>query len=69
MDQRLGQPLARAELEIVLRQLCERRPHLRELDDAESLRFRDDSSVHGLRALRVAWRLGYVPPRGEIAWA
>jgi hypothetical protein len=51
----LGQPLARAELEIVLRLLCERFPHLRGPDDAEDLHFRDDSFVHGLRTLRIAW--------------
>jgi cytochrome P450 len=51
----LGQPLARAELEIVLRLLCERFSHLRGPDDAEGLHFRNDSFVHGLRPLRIAW--------------
>lgn len=55
VHQCLGQRLARAELEIVLRLLCERFPHLHGPADAEGVRFRGDSFVHGLRALRVAW--------------
>ncbi|MEV2254518.1 cytochrome P450 [Streptomyces sp. NPDC050147] len=55
VHQCLGQPLARAELEIVLRLLCERFPALHRPDNTEELRFRDESFVHGLHTLRVAW--------------
>ncbi|MWA16227.1 cytochrome P450 [Streptomyces sp. BA2] len=55
VHQCLGQPLARAELEIVLRLLCERFPTLHRPHDAEELRFREESFVHGLHTLQVAW--------------
>lgn len=55
VHQRLGQPLAQAELGIVLRLLCERFTALHRPDDAEEPRFQDESFVHGLHTLRVAW--------------
>lgn len=55
VHQCLGQPLARAELEIVLQLLCERFPHLRGPAEADALHFRDASFVHGLRTLPVTW--------------
>jgi len=51
----LGQPLARAELQIVFQTLLRRLPGLRLAAPAESLRFKDDMLVYGVESLPIEW--------------
>ncbi|MFC9324357.1 cytochrome P450 [Kitasatospora sp. NPDC057015] len=55
VHQCLGQPLARAELQIALETLLRRLPGLRVTVPEDELVFRGDSVVYGLDALPVAW--------------
>ncbi|MFE2178360.1 cytochrome P450 [Kitasatospora sp. NPDC059462] len=55
VHQCLGQPLARAELQIALATLFRRLPGLRLAVAREALEFRADALIYGLRALPVAW--------------
>jgi cytochrome P450 len=57
VHQCLGRPLATAELEIAIGTLVRRMPNLRLAVDFPEIRFRgDDSFVHGVHELPVAWR-------------
>jgi len=55
IHQCLGQPLARAELQIALPALFTRFPDLRVAVPVDELPFKDDASVYGVRALPVTW--------------
>ncbi|MDH6114214.1 cytochrome P450 [Kitasatospora sp. MAP12-15] len=55
VHQCLGQPLARAELQIVLETLLRRLPQLRLAVPFEELKFREEALVYGLKELPVAW--------------
>ncbi len=55
VHQCLGQPLARAELQIALETLLRRLPELRLAVPFEELSFRTETIVYGLRALPIAW--------------
>jgi cytochrome P450 len=55
VHQCLGQPLARLELRIILETLLRRLPGLRLAVPYEQIRFRQDTVVHGLEELPVAW--------------
>jgi cytochrome P450 len=55
VHQCLGQPLARAELQIALETLLRRLPGLRVTVPEEELVFRGESVVYGLDSLPVAW--------------
>ena len=55
VHQCLGQPLARAELEIALETLLRRLPELRLAVPFEQVPFRHEASIFGLSALPVAW--------------
>ncbi|WP_441248432.1 cytochrome P450 [Kitasatospora sp. McL0602] len=55
VHQCLGQPLARAELQIALRTLFQRLPELRLAVGTEELTYRTTMVVHGVDALPVAW--------------
>jgi cytochrome P450 len=55
VHQCLGQPLARAELQIALGTLLQRLPGLRLAVPFEELRFRSEALIYGLRELPVAW--------------
>ena len=51
----LGQPLARVELQVMLRTLFLRLPGLRLTAPVESLKFKNDMLVYGVEHLPVAW--------------
>ncbi|MGW7584876.1 cytochrome P450 [Kitasatospora sp. NPDC054768] len=55
VHQCLGQPLARAELQIALATLFRRLPGLRLTVPRDELAFRTDSFIYGMRSLPVAW--------------
>ena len=55
VHQCLGQPLARAELQIVFTTLFQRLPKLRLAVPAEEIKFRHDAFVYGVDALPVEW--------------
>ncbi|MGW3076005.1 MULTISPECIES: cytochrome P450 [unclassified Kitasatospora] len=55
VHQCLGQPLARAELQIALATLFRRLPGLRLAVPREELSFRTDSFIYGMHSLPVAW--------------
>ncbi|PYC76721.1 cytochrome P450 [Streptomyces tateyamensis] len=55
VHQCLGQPLARAELQIALGTLLRRLPTLRLAVPFEELRFRTEALIYGLHELPVAW--------------
>ncbi|MFI2607492.1 cytochrome P450 [Kitasatospora sp. NPDC018619] len=55
VHQCLGQPLARAELQIALATLFRRLPGLRLAVPREELAFRTDSFIYGMRSLPVTW--------------
>jgi cytochrome P450 len=55
IHQCLGQPLARAELQIALPALFGRFPGLAVAADAAELPFKTDAGVYGLRGLPVTW--------------
>ncbi|MFJ6619807.1 cytochrome P450 [Kitasatospora sp. NPDC091335] len=55
VHQCLGQPLARAELQIALATLFRRLPGLRLTVPREELAFRTDSFIYGMRSLPVTW--------------
>ncbi|MEU8515548.1 cytochrome P450 [Kitasatospora sp. NPDC048722] len=55
VHQCLGQPLARAELQIALATLFRRLPGLRLAVPESELRFRSDNVIYGLKALPVTW--------------
>ncbi|GAA4834979.1 cytochrome P450 [Kitasatospora terrestris] len=55
VHQCLGQPLARAELQIALQTLFRRLPELRLAVPYESIRYRTDMVVYGVHELPVAW--------------
>ncbi|MQS10865.1 cytochrome P450 [Streptomyces kaniharaensis] len=55
VHQCLGQPLARAELQIALATLFRRLPGLRLAAPRSELVFRDDTVVYGLKSLPVTW--------------
>ncbi|WP_380283137.1 cytochrome P450 [Kitasatospora purpeofusca] len=55
VHQCLGQPLARAELQIALATLFRRLPGLRLAVPEDSLKFRTDTLIYGLGSLPVAW--------------
>ncbi|MFF7453208.1 cytochrome P450 [Kitasatospora sp. NPDC008115] len=55
VHQCLGQPLARAELQIALATLFRRLPGLRLAVPEEELDFRSETLIYGLRSLPVAW--------------
>ncbi|MDX3855194.1 cytochrome P450 [Streptomyces sp. AK02-01A] len=55
VHQCLGQPLARAELQIALETVVRRLPGLRLAVPFEDVRFRNDMAVYGVHALPVAW--------------
>ncbi|MFE6870409.1 cytochrome P450 [Kitasatospora sp. NPDC057692] len=55
VHQCLGQPLARAELQIALGTLFRRLPGLRPAAPEQELEFRTEALVYGLRSLPVAW--------------
>ncbi|MDH6574556.1 cytochrome P450 [Kitasatospora sp. MAP5-34] len=55
VHQCLGQPLARAELQIALRTLFTRLPDLRLAVDEDQLSYRTTMVVHGVHSLPVAW--------------
>lgn len=55
VHQCLGQPLARAELQIALRTLFDRLPGLRLAVDERELSYRTTMVVHGVDSLPVAW--------------
>ncbi|WP_028205114.1 cytochrome P450 [Paraburkholderia nodosa] len=55
VHQCLGQPLARAELQIVFTSLFQRLPKLRLAMPLEDLKFRHDAFVYGVDALPVEW--------------
>lgn len=51
----LGQPLARAELQIVYRTLLRRIPTLKLAKDRDELSFKDDAAVYGIEEMPVTW--------------
>ncbi|MEU3574434.1 cytochrome P450 [Kitasatospora sp. NPDC036755] len=55
VHQCLGQPLARAELQIALATLFRRLPGLRLTVPRDELAFRTDSFIYGMRSLPVTW--------------
>ena len=55
VHQCLGQPLARAELQIALAGILERLPNLRLAVPFEEVSFRHEMLVYGVHALPVAW--------------
>ena len=55
VHQCLGQPLARAELQIVYSTLYRRIPTLALAADPDTLDYKDDAAVYGVRALPVTW--------------
>ncbi len=55
MHQCLGQPLARAELQIALATLFRRLPGLRLAVPEEELDFRTEALIYGLGSLPVGW--------------
>ncbi|GAA1222830.1 cytochrome P450 [Kitasatospora nipponensis] len=55
VHQCLGQPLARAELQIILETLLRRLPALRLAIPFEEVDFRTDALIYGIRELPVAW--------------
>ncbi|MFI6578905.1 cytochrome P450 [Nocardiopsis sp. NPDC050513] len=55
IHQCLGQQLARVEMRVAFRALFERFPGLRLAVPAEDVPLRDDSDIHGVRALPVTW--------------
>lgn len=55
VHQCLGQPLARAELQIVYSTLYRRIPTLALAAEPDSLDFKDDAAVYGVRALPITW--------------
>ncbi|MFB7125193.1 cytochrome P450 [Kitasatospora sp. NPDC056273] len=55
VHQCLGQPLARAELQIALATLFRRLPGLRLTVPRDELAFRTDAFIYGMRSLPVAW--------------
>ncbi|MEE1783867.1 cytochrome P450 [Streptomyces sp. SP17BM10] len=55
VHQCLGQPLARAELQIALATLFRRLPGLRLAVPESELRFRSENVIYGLRSLPVTW--------------
>ncbi|MFE4976730.1 cytochrome P450 [Kitasatospora sp. NPDC056651] len=55
VHQCLGQPLARAELQIALTTLFRRLPGLRLTVPRDELAFRTDSFIYGMRSLPVTW--------------
>ncbi|GAA3008571.1 cytochrome P450 [Streptomyces lactacystinicus] len=55
VHQCLGQPLARAELQIALATLFRRLPGLRLTVPRDELAFRPDSFIYGMRSLPVTW--------------
>ncbi|WP_329578158.1 cytochrome P450 [Kitasatospora sp. NBC_01250] len=55
VHQCLGQPLARAELQIALSTLLRRLPALRLAVPFDEVPFRNETVIYGLRALPVAW--------------
>jgi cytochrome P450 len=55
IHQCLGQPLARAELQIVLPEIFRRLPDLRVTVPLEEIRFKQNTMVYGVRELPVAW--------------
>lgn len=55
IHQCLGQPLARAELQVVLPELFRRLPGLQLDAPLEDLTFKANTNVYGVRALPVAW--------------
>lgn len=55
IHQCLGQMLARAELQIVHATLWQRIPNLSLAIPFDEIRFRDDTSVYGLKELPVTW--------------
>ncbi|MFD9598540.1 cytochrome P450 [Kitasatospora sp. NPDC059973] len=55
VHQCLGQPLARAELQIALATLFHRLPGLRLAVPESELTFRSDAFIYGLKALPIAW--------------
>ncbi|MEU9040775.1 cytochrome P450 [Kitasatospora sp. NPDC048343] len=55
VHQCLGQPLARAELQIALATLFRRLPGLRLAIPRDELAFRTDSFIYGMRSLPVTW--------------
>jgi len=55
IHQCLGQPLARAELQIVLPELFRRLPDLKIAVPPEEIAFKQETSVYGVRELPVTW--------------
>jgi cytochrome P450 len=55
IHQCLGQPLARAELQIVLPELFRRLPHLKIAVPLEEIAFKQNTTVYGVRELPVTW--------------
>ncbi|WTN61196.1 cytochrome P450 [Streptomyces sp. NBC_00626] len=55
IHQCLGQPLARAELEIALPELFRRLPGLRLADPIEAVSFKENTLVYGVNELPVTW--------------
>jgi cytochrome P450 len=55
VHQCLGQPLARMELQVVFATLARRMPTLRLAAPAESLKFKDEMFIYGIKCLPVAW--------------
>ncbi|KKD05922.1 cytochrome P450 [Streptomyces sp. WM6386] len=55
VHQCLGQPLARAELQIVLPELFRRLPRLKIAVPMEDIAFKEDTVVYGVRELPVTW--------------
>ncbi|MGK4585689.1 cytochrome P450 [Kitasatospora sp. HPMI-4] len=55
VHQCLGQPLARAELQIALQTLLERLPGLRLAIPYEDVRYRTDMAIYGVHELPVTW--------------
>ncbi|CAM5720589.1 hypothetical protein SALBM135S_05548 [Streptomyces alboniger] len=55
VNERLGQNLARAEIEIALRSLFERLPRLRLAVPAEDIPFKPGDTIQGMLELPVTW--------------
>lgn len=55
VHQCLGQPLARMELQVVYSTLYRRIPTMRLATEPESIRFKTDASVYGVRELPISW--------------
>lgn len=58
VHQCLGQPLARIELQTVFAELVRRLPGLRLAGDAQTLRFKDEMFIYGVKELPVTWSAG-----------